>query len=56
MPLLGGYVTEEQDKEIDELIEQGQYEDRSHFLQKAVQRQLYNKHNIDAEPANDKWD
>lgn len=44
MPALTGFVDEEQDETIDELVERRKYEDRSEFLNDAVSYYLYHKH------------
>lgn len=44
MPSITGYVDEEQDERIQELIDRGVYEDRSDFIQSATSYILYNKY------------
>lgn len=44
MPSITGYVDEEQDERIQELIDRGVYEDRSDFIQSSTSYLLHHKH------------
>lgn len=49
MPSIIGYVTDEQEQAVEELVEAGQYDNVSQFVQHAVQSTLYRDHEIETE-------
>lgn len=51
-PSIIGKASEEQLEEIEELIDEGLYDDESSFVQFAVQYTLDNNYNIQTEPYN----
>lgn len=47
MPSYSGYITEEQEEQLEKLVEEGKLEDESDAVEKALRYYLFNKYGIE---------